>query len=159
MTQVWPRTEITYSVRGSLPGVGRLTVADAGEPAAMWSDSPVELRPADRKADISIECLPLPLRVLGQAGFPCEDGRPVRCVLNSERFWCRTTDDPGVLLPAILVHELGHALGLPHAEGDTVMWPAWSRAVRRSPSSADLAVLGYLYGPPCKNDHTTGRSG
>lgn len=54
-------------------------------------------------------------------------------------------------LKTVAMHEVGHALGLPHAAKPTsLMWPVYSGV--RQITTGDIAAVQVLYGPPDDND-------
>lgn len=54
-------------------------------------------------------------------------------------------------LKTVALHEIGHALGLPHAtKVSAMMWPVYSGIRQITPD--DIAAIQVLYGPPNEND-------
>lgn len=151
----WPGTRITYSDASRLPRTVRAAVH-------LWNRATSSVRlvraPAGRRGQIHIS-----------GAAPCGVGRacarypPDGSVFLPTRG--RGVDRPEDLLTlSLVVHELGHALGLPHAGGCSVMTtyvgfrecpPVRGPArYRCGPQRRDAAALARLYGGRARTDGT-----
>jgi len=121
----WPHKEITYSVLGTLPGVGDADFKAAAERAAkQWDDAcgvgmfyKVNLRTAN--VILTVADLGGPGGVLADSMLPC--GAAANDVMqqryDSREIWFAGEGPPlqgRIHLEAVIAHEMGHALGLPH---------------------------------------------
>lgn len=75
-------------------------------------------------------------------------GAVVALDVDSQRLFAPGFSDSGPSLGGLVLHELGHAVGLDHAEGpDQVMSTGGSYRAGAVLREGDLAGLGYLYPP------------
>lgn len=85
---------------------------------------------------------------LGHAFFPRSPELPGHVHLDADEKWTTVGGAGTADLPTLLLHEIGHALGLPHdpSNHDAVMHERFeSGAVRRTLHPSDLAALARIY--------------
>ncbi|XP_078603644.1 macrophage metalloelastase-like isoform X2 [Branchiostoma floridae x Branchiostoma japonicum] len=162
----WGRVDLTYRIN-SYPGENRLLAGEVDETIArafqVWADvTPLTFRPVTKKPDIDIEftrgkhgnCrlhFDGSGNTLAHAYFPGE-GLLGDVHFDAAERW--TIQSPqGTNLFIVAVHELGHSLGLDHADHrDAVMFPWYpgylgSSYLYQLPA-VDVTAIQALYGAP-----------
>ena len=170
----WAKRDLTYSFHGVPEAHQQLLYTAYAQAARMWSDvSPLTFRQVESNGDIEIWWVTAdqPASVIpgvlspvpggGQAGaeFPNKD-QPIRQVLNGELAPDWSTE----FATRVATHELGHSLGLLHADdnsdGDSlcngdadspIMCSfVFSEQTDQGPAlhQTDIAAIQLLYGSP-----------
>ena len=88
-------------------------------------------------------------RVLAMAHRPCtRPGRAVYVRFDESEPWTTKETGPGILVKSVWLHELGHALGLPHsADPRSLMFPTYNATITE-PQVGDKYELAAIYGLP-----------
>lgn len=160
----WPDGDITWCITDVLPGFTLEQVEDCAAKALAFWAAGCGIRPrkvdSAAKARILIGKRPIdgPGGVLAESELPC-GSRPVRCRQwydTGEKWviWLSAGIVPGnvIDLLRVMIHELGHALGLGHNNPGTggIMDPTYSRQIT-VPQAVDIRRMVALYGPPATN--------
>ncbi len=123
----WPHTNITYSVLNTLPGVSDADFKAAAEWAMNRWDAVCglksEYKATLRTANVILTVADLggPGGVLADSMLPC-GASPTDTMqqrYDSREVWYAGLGTPTqgrISLPAVIAHELGHAIGIPHLD-------------------------------------------
>ncbi|CAG9812932.1 unnamed protein product [Phaedon cochleariae] len=99
-----------------------------------------------------------PGKVLAHAYFPNENSKCVEIHLDAEEKWYlgnSTSPDGQTNLLMVLIHEIGHALGLGHSGVNTSIMYPWYQASPASFDIDDKRAIEYLYGQKTENNRRT----
>lgn len=151
----WGKREILWGVQGGLPGVGGQDfVAAAHDAFASWEALiPRRLRPAQvgEPVDILLTTgrIDGPQGVLAWSELPDGSDRPLVQKYDTSEKYVNAAQPPRgkIDLLAVCCHEIGHALGLAHADAGSadLMAPAYQPG-RRTPQPGDALRIQRLYG-------------
>lgn len=83
-----------------------------------------------------------PSRVLADCELPCNGKRVVTMRLDSGERWT------AIMLGNVILHEMGHAQGLPHSEDGGVMDAYYRESATKPVGAQELAWMTSRYGPP-----------
>lgn len=154
-----PSNRITFSVRGTLPGITSADLDDACLEAWKRWERVIGVRvdknpnpKTDATQIVTVANMGGPSGVLADQQLPYGSGMNLLMRLDSSERWT-ISDAPGpgqINLLAVLVHEDGHCLGMQHinADGDPdLMNPTYSPSIFR-PQEDDIVYGRKLYGGP-----------
>lgn len=153
----WTKQQLTYWVAGSLPGVSSGTFESAAAQAfAAWAAvTPLTFRAAQRgeAPDIVVDAGKIdgPGSVLAYSELPDGSDRQLKQKYDTSEKFVVAARPPAdsIDLLAVMTHEIGHALGLDHADKNApdLMAPYYKPGLR-TPQPGDVARMQALYGPP-----------
>jgi len=158
-TSRWQHTDLTYRVDNFLEGIEPGLQLDAFARAfAVWADSSALTftRVEDGPADITLQFLLgdhddlFPFDGsggnLGHAFFPGSGDPGVVHLCADEQWVLNGASANEIDLFSVLVHEIGHALGVEHSlESNAVMWPAYTGPIEGL-APDDVDAIQKLYG-------------
>lgn len=150
----WRKTHLRICVSSDLPGMLRQAFLTAVmEAARRWQavcGLTFESTNDQRGCDILVTTGPIDgaSGTLAWSELPPGDDRMLKQKYDTAEKW-RTAAGSGIDLVAVVCHELGHAIGLPHAaqSAPDLMAPYYKPEVS-SPGAGDIARIQKLYGPP-----------
>ncbi len=157
-TSRWATTDLTYRLTNVLPALDEQMQRDALDQAfALWADaSQLTFTAVTAGADLNISFVAgdhgdtFPFdgsgSNLGHAYFP-GSGRPGDVHLCDTENWVIGGSQEGDIdLFTVLVHEIGHALGVEHSlNDDAVMWPSYMGSIVAL-AEDDIDSIQKLYG-------------
>ncbi len=153
----WRKRTLKWAIKGSLPSASAdVFRAAAAEAFSCWQAVAglrfVEAQPGEQ-ADITLTAGPIDGAggTLAWSQLPVGNDAPLTQKYDtSEKFVLAAAPLRGQIdLVAVIVHEVGHALGLDHARADSpdIMAPTYKPGLRK-PQPGDVARMQRLYGPP-----------
>jgi hypothetical protein len=162
----WNKTDLTYSIANCPPSLDCEAAREAVRQAARaWDDATaLTLTEVPADGDIVVSWAASgygnrhffdgPGGKVAQTYYPYSGGAvwyDGDIILDESENWVTGTPTQGfpyqVHLPTTVMHEMGHALGLPHSSVQTsVMWPVYTGVRGLAPS--DVANAQALYGAP-----------
>lgn len=149
----WPINKITWSLISYLPSLPQADQKDAAEMAwRAWANvcniTPV-YSPNDRTAMVpmNVGAIDGPAGTLAWSELPYTGVRQTRQMYDTAERWV-IKDAPAtneIDLLRVMIHELGHALGIPHISGKNIMAPIYDTSLR-SLQSGDVLETVARYG-------------
>lgn len=143
----WASPEIGWKITGSLPGVTpQVQQRDFENAWAAWIEGGI--RPTMRDSgpqmvEMGAGLIDQPGGTLGWSEVPCGGAtKLIRQQYDTAERW-----NTAVSLPTVAMHEIGHAIGLPHDVAGTLMAPTLNREINR-PTEKDIAQARRRYPGP-----------
>lgn len=142
----WPDGKIPYFVAAAFPG---LTIDESYREFAAgvkpWADvANLQFIPVDSVAEARIVArirrLDGPNGVLAQSELPCGGITQAKQDYDSSEAWNRS-----VMARLVVMHEVGHALGIGHIGSGNVMAPTYNGTLS-APQAGDIAEIVKRYG-------------
>lgn len=152
----WPQKRIGWTILRLFPGVTADVQRRACEDAfTAWAavcgvEPYFEATAANALILIGTRGIDGPGGVLAESQLPNGTLRPVQQWYDSERWVVAADPPPGTIdLLRVLMHEIGHALGIGHIESGNLLQPTYSLRIR-APQAGDVREAQARYGPPAK---------
>ena len=148
----WPSLEITWSIVGNLPGIQPETFKRVcGLAWDAWSNvCGIRPRFVEGPSNLAIGIQTIgPGGVLADCELPCGASPQSRLKMrvDTAEAWVVADNPPAtkVDLLRVLIHELGHGIGIPHIGTGNLMAPIYSTTVNR-PMAGDISEAVARYG-------------
>lgn len=144
----WPRPEIAYWITGALPGLSMAETWEAFEEGCVsWNRvANLKLHKASSRSSAMIVADVGPIDGSGGtlAWSTLGRGSPCTQKYDSRDHW----GSGGLYAPAVICHEVGHALDLGHSsKSGQLMSPTYSKNIK-VPQEEDIRRIQAIYGKP-----------
>lgn len=151
----WPDGDIRWTVVAVLPGFSEEEFTDCARRAldilaGVCGITPRFVESASQaRILVGVRQIDGRMGVLAESELPCGQVRQCRQWYDTGESWVVSDNPPSnkIDLLRVMLHELCHALGMPHISDGNLMAPTYSRDINR-PQTGDVAELQRRYGRP-----------
>ena len=148
----WPSLDVTWSITGTLPNIEPETFKRVCDQAwSAWAKvCGIRPRYVEGPGNLSIGIQTIgPGGVLADCELPCGASMQsrLRMRIDTAEAWVVADNPPSskVDLLRVLIHEIGHGIGIPHVGTGNLMAPIYSTTINR-PMSGDISEAVSRYG-------------